>query len=342
VNQDQQYMKRAMELAELGRGQTSPNPLVGCVIVHEGEIIGEGYHRKYGEAHAEPNAIASVKEKHLLPNSTFYVTLEPCAHFGKTPPCASLLVEWKVKKVVIGATDTNPLVGGKGINLLKSAGIEVITGVLEKEIRIQNQRFFTFMEKKRPYLILKWAQSKDGFIARENFDSKWISNPYSRQWVHKWRSEEDAIMVGKNTALYDNPKLNVREWSGKNPTRVVIDKDLTLTEDLHVFDRSQPTLIYNKLKNQEDENLTFVQISNDFQTQEIIQDLYERKIQSVFIEGGSFLMNKLIENELWDEARVFTGSVSFGKGVLAPKINGLLDESFYISDDKLEFWKNKQ
>jgi len=335
-------MKRAMELAELGRAQTSPNPVVGCVIVHQGKIIGEGYHRKYGEAHAEPNAIDTVMDAQLLIESTVYVTLEPCAHYGKTPPCASLLVDKKVKKVVIGAIDTNPLVGGKGLAILKSAGIEVITGVLEGEIRIQNKRFFTYMEKKRPYIILKWAQTQDGFIARENYDSKWISNDYSRQLVHKWRTEEDAIMVGTNTVEHDNPKLNVREWAGKDPLRVVIDKNLRLDPKLDVFDKTQPTVIYNLHKDSEEENLSFIKLSADFQTKDILEDLYQRKIQSVLVEGGSFLINRLIEEELWDEARVFTGNISFGKGIEAPKIIGKLEESVFVNTDKLEFYKRRE
>jgi diaminohydroxyphosphoribosylaminopyrimidine deaminase / 5-amino-6-(5-phosphoribosylamino)uracil reductase len=332
------YMQRAMELAELGRGKVSPNPMVGCVIVHEGDIIGEGYHEYYGGPHAEPNAIFSVLDQSLLKNSTVYVTLEPCAHFGKTPPCANLLVEKGVKKVVIGAVDTNPLVGGKGIAILRKAGVEVIHGIMEDDIRKQNCRFFTFIEKKRPYVILKWAQTRDGFVARDNFDSKWISNSYSRQLVHRWRTEEDGIMVGTNTARYDNPKLNTREWSGKNPTRIVIDRMLQLDPSLSLFDRSQKTICFNIIKEEKYDNLEFIKLDPDFEIQQVFEKLYELKIQSVIIEGGTFLLNKIINAELWDEARVFTGQTNFGTGISAPKFKGRLLEEIDILGDKLEFW----
>jgi diaminohydroxyphosphoribosylaminopyrimidine deaminase / 5-amino-6-(5-phosphoribosylamino)uracil reductase len=328
-----------MELAELGKGHVSPNPLVGCVIVHEDQIIGEGYHQRYGESHAEPNAIASVKNPSLLIESTVYVTLEPCAHFGKTPPCANLLIEKKVKKVVVGALDSNPMVAGKGIDLLQSAGIEVETGVLEKEIRLQNKRFFTFMEEKRPYVILKWAQTRDGFIAKKDFDSKWISNEYSRQLVHQWRAEEDAIMVGTNTARYDNPRLNVRDWNGKDPIRVVIDKELKLNKSLSVFDQSQPTLVYNQQMNESKENLEHVQLPLNFTLSDILRDLYHRNIQSVLVEGGAYLLQQFIQNELWDEARVFTGSTSFENGIMGPGLHGNLVEVMNVGEDKLEVWK---
>lgn len=335
MTQDEKYMLRALELASLGLASVSPNPMVGCVIVHDNQIIGEGYHEEYGKAHAEPNAIASVQNPDLLPSSTVYVTLEPCAHWGKTPPCANLLVEKKVKKVVIGTVDTNPLVGGKGIQILKDAGIEVLTGVLDEKVREQNKRFFTFMEKKRPYVILKWAQTKDGFIARGNYDSKWISNPYSRQLVHRWRSEEDAIMVGTLTAKYDNPQLNVREWVGKNPIRIVIDRKLTLDPGLHLFDQNQSTLCYNQVKSQRADNLEHVKLPEGFNIGEIMEDLYERKIQSLIVEGGAQLLNRFIQENLWDEARVFTGQVQFGSGIPAPKTHGSLINEVEIMGDFL-------
>lgn len=341
MNQDEKYMLRAYELASLGLGSVSPNPMVGCVIVHGDEIIGEGYHQEYGQSHAEPNAIASLKNPDLLPSSTVYVTLEPCAHWGKTPPCANLLVEKKVKKLVIGTVDTNPLVGGKGIQILKDAGIEVVTGVLDKKVREQNRRFFTFMERKRPYIILKWAQTRDGFIARENYDSKWISNPYSRQLVHRWRSEEDAIMVGTLTAKYDNPQLNVRDWTGKNPVRIVVDRNLTLDPSLHLFDQSQSTLCYNQVKEQKSENLEYVRLSAGFNIGEILEDLYQRKIQSLIIEGGAQLLNRFIQENLWDEARVFTGQVQFGSGIPAPHLNGIQTEELDLMKDKLIILRNR-
>lgn len=335
MTQDELYMRRAIELAEWGRGKVSPNPMVGCVIVHENKIIGEGYHQVYGGPHAEPNAINSVANQDLLSESTVYVSLEPCAHWGKTPPCTNLLVEKKVKKVVIGAIDSNPLVGGKGVQILKQAGIEVVTGVLEKNVREQNKRFFTIIEKKRPYVILKWAQTRDGFVARENFDSKWISNAYSRQLVHKWRSEEDAILVGTSTAKHDNPQLNVRDWEGKDPVRIVLDRNLILDRSLHLFDNAQPTICYNQVKSEKFENLDLVQLKSGFGVKEVLEDLYQRKIQSLIVEGGAQVLKSFIENELWDEARVFTGQVQFGNGISAPLIKGKLVGEFEIMADKL-------
>ena len=335
MNQDELYMRRAIELAELGSGYVSPNPMVGCVIVHQNKIIGEGYHQVYGGPHAEPNAIQAVEDPSLLSESTVYVSLEPCAHWGKTPPCANLLVDKKVKKVVIGAVDSNPLVGGKGIQILKDAGIEVISGILEKEVREQNKRFFTFMEKERPYVILKWAQTWDGFVARENFDSKWISNSYSRQIVHKWRSEEDAILVGTSTAKYDNPRLNVRDWEGRNPVRIVLDRNLSLDEGLYLFDRSQHTLCYNQVRSEKSENLEWVKLTDGFGVEEILEDLYQRKIQSLIVEGGAKVLKSFIEKELWDEARVFTGQIQFGKGIPAPLIKGKVLAESEIMGDRL-------
>jgi len=341
MHSHEHFMRRALELASLGMGSVSPNPLVGCVIVHEGRIIGEGYHEYYGGPHAEPNAINSVKDPSLLPFSTVYVTLEPCAHWGKTPPCANLLVEKKVKKVVIGALDSNPLVAGKGVKILESAAIEVESGILEDEVREQNRRFFTFMENKRPYIILKWAQTRDGFVARTDYDSKWISNAHSRQLVHRWRTEEDAIMVGRATAQHDNPRLNVRDWTGKNPIRVVLDSSCQLDTKLNLFDQSQPTLVYNHLRSEETENLSFVQLEKGFGVREILDDLYIRKVQSLIVEGGSQVLNSFLSSRLWDEARVFTGATSFGEGIAAPIINGTLVESLSIQGDLLQVFKNK-
>lgn len=333
-----QYMRRALELAEWGRGNVSPNPMVGCVIVHNGEIIGEGFHKVYGGPHAEVNAVNSVKNPELLPQSTVYVTLEPCAHYGKTPPCANLLVEKSVKKVVIAAFDSNPLVGGKGIQILKDAGIEVETGILEKEARSQNRRFFTQIEKKRPYIILKWAQTLDGFVARKDYSSKWISNSLSRQQVHKWRAEEDAILVGRNTAHYDDPSLNVRDWVGKNPLRLVIDGQLQLSPELKLFDHGIPTICYNLKKSEINGNLEWKKLTPKFEIQEILDDLQERKIQSLIVEGGSFLLNKFIESELWDEARVFTSQVKFLEGIKAPQISHPASERVHFLEDELAIY----
>lgn len=335
---NERYMQRALELAEFGRGKVSPNPMVGCVIVHEDRVIGEGYHQEYGKAHAEVNAINSVKTPELLADSTVYVTLEPCAHYGKTPPCANLLVENKVKKVIIAAFDSNPLVGGKGIQILRDAGIEVETGVLEKEARIQNKRFFTQIEKKRPYVILKWAQTQDGFVAREDYSSKWITNASSRRIVHKWRAEEDAIMVGKNTAKYDDPALNVRDWVGKNPLRLVIDSRLELPNTLKLFDEAVPTICYNTQKSEVIGTLEFVRLNSGFQVQDILEDLHKRNIQSVIIEGGSYLLNKFLDSELWDEARVFTSSNKFGSGIAAPIPPAPVSETIEILEDTLRIY----
>lgn len=331
------YMRRALELAEWGRGYVSPNPLVGCVIVHGERIIGEGWHREFGGPHAEVHAIKAVENQSLLSESTVYVTLEPCAHWGKTPPCANLLVEKKVKKVVIAATDTNPLVGGKGIEILKKADIEVETGILEKEARWQNRRFFTQIEKQRPYVILKWAQTKDGFVARENFDSKWISNSQSRQLVHKWRAEEDAILVGKNTAAYDDPRLDVRDWVGKNPVRIVLDSKLELSKELNLFDHTIPTLVFNSVKEKAEENLEWIYVPQ-ITAEAILQELKFRKIQSLIVEGGSQVLCQFIESGLWDEARVFTAPIQFDRGISAPILQQNPSEALSIGTDRLDIY----
>jgi diaminohydroxyphosphoribosylaminopyrimidine deaminase/5-amino-6-(5-phosphoribosylamino)uracil reductase len=335
---DERYMQRALELAAMGLGRVSPNPMVGCIIVHDDQIIGEGYHQKYGEAHAEVNAINAVKDQSLLQNATAYVTLEPCAHWGKTPPCANLLVEKKIARVVIAVVDSNPLVGGKGIKILEAAGITVISGVLEKEARIQNKRFFTQIEKKRPYVILKWAQTADGFVARSDFSSKWISNSASRQLVHKWRAEEDGILVGKNTVVYDDPSLNIREWVGKNPIRLVIDARLELPQNLKIFDQTISTICFNTMRSEKLENLEYVSLREGFEISELLNELVKRNIQSIIVEGGSFLLSKFISAELWDEARVFTSQNKFETGIPAPKLNQVTAESYQIQSDLLQIY----
>ena len=331
---DQHFMMRAFHLALRGAGNVSPNPMVGCVIVKKGEIIGEGWHEKYGEAHAEVNAVKSVKDPLTLKGSTVYVTLEPCAHHGKTPPCADLLVRHEVGKVIIANKDPFPFVNGGGIRRLEEAGILVEMGFLEKEGRRINQRFFSYFEKKRPYIILKWAQTADGFVARENFDSKWISNDKSRKLVHKWRSEEDSILVGTSTARYDNPSLTVREWNGENPMRLVIDKNLKLDKSLNLFDQSTSTVCYNLHKNETQENLEYVQVSRENLLADILSDLYARRVQSLFVEGGSKLLQSFFDQGLWDEARVFTSKHKFEKGIKAPLVNAanLVSESLVLND----------
>lgn len=312
------YMQRAFELAELGKGSVSPNPLVGCVIANNNKIIGEGFHQKYGESHAEVNAINAVRDKSLLETSDVFVTLEPCSHYGKTPPCADLLISHQVKKVWVANLDPNPLVSGRGMKKLEQAGIETETGILTHLGEEVNRRFFTFMRKKRPYIILKWAETADGFVARKNFDSKWISNSHSRQLAHKLRAEEDAIMVGTNTARYDDPQLNVRDWQGSNPLRVVIDKTLSLPEGLKLFADGLPTICYNRLKSETKGAVTFHQLKDDDFAEAIMADLYQRKIQSIIIEGGSKLLTSFIEKGLWDEAMIFKSQNVFEEGISSP------------------------
>jgi len=332
-------MQRALELARLGLGNVSPNPMVGCVIVKDDKIIGEGYHEQYGGPHAEVNAVQAVKDQSLLPQSTTYVTLEPCSHFGKTPPCADLLVRHQVKRVVICNEDPNPLVAGQGIERLRNAGIEVEIGLLREEGRVLNRRFFTAFEKKRPYVILKWAQTADGFVARENYDSKWISNTYSRQLVHKWRAEEDAILVGTNTARYDNPSLTTRDWKGKNPVRFFIDRTLGLNKGMHLMDGTVPTYCFTEGEGENRTNLTFIQ-QEQIVPEAILASISELKIQSLIIEGGSGLLDSFIERGLWDEARVFIAPHTFGRGIAAPHISGELLSEEDVLEDRLLIYKN--
>ena len=333
-------MQRALELATNGRGNVSPNPMVGCVIVHDDKIIGEGWHNKFGEPHAEVNAINAVKDKSLLSDSIAYVSLEPCSHFGKTPPCADLLIQHQLKKVLIACADPNPLVAGKGIGKLNNANIEVAIGLLKKDSEKINIRFFTAFKKKRPYIILKWAETADGFVARENYDSKWISNEHSRKLVHKWRAEEDAIMVATNTVKYDNPQLNVRDWQGNDPVRIVIDKNLMLDKSLKLFKGNQPTICYNLIESKTKGNTSYVQIEEHNFLEALFSDLYSRKIQSVIIEGGAKLLQSCIDKNLWDEARIFISKLKFETGISAPIIKGEFQHSEDILGDELKIIRN--
>jgi diaminohydroxyphosphoribosylaminopyrimidine deaminase/5-amino-6-(5-phosphoribosylamino)uracil reductase len=339
---DELLMQRCFDLASLGVGSVSPNPRVGCVIVKDGEVIGEGWHRRYGEAHAEVNAVNSVTESSLLKGSTAYVNLEPCSHFGKTPPCADLLIQSGIKKVVISNSDTNPLVAGGGIRKLKDAGLEVVTGVLELQGRALNKRFFIYHEKQRPFIILKWAQTADGFIAHANFDSRWISNEVSRQLVHKWRSEEDAVLVGTKTAAHDNPNLTVRDWSGRNPVRLVIDRFLRLSDHLNIFNKSVPTVCFNLLKHEEHPNLKLVRLDEEHFIPQLLTWLHKEKIQSVMVEGGSQTLSLFIDSCNWDEARVFTSPRSFYKGIKGPNLQGDLISSQQISTDLLQVFQRHE
>lgn len=332
------FMQRALELAERGKGTVRPNPLVGCVLVHDGKIIGEAYHQQYGGPHAEVNAISSVTDLKLLAGATAYVSLEPCSHWGKTPPCANLLIEKGIKSVQVATLDPNPLVAGKGIQLLQDAGIEVTVGLLEQEARWQNRRFFCQQEKHRPYLILKWAQTQDGFLAGENFDSKWISGNQSRQLVHQWRAEEQAILIGKNTALHDNPRLNVRDWSGTDPIRVVLDSKLELPAHLNLFDQQIPTLCYNTLKNETHPNLEWIKLSEENFLEALLADLHARNIQSMLIEGGSQVLQQFLAAGLWDESRVFTAPIQFERGISAPKLIQTPAKSYTVGQDQLDLY----
>ncbi len=340
-NIHERYMKRCLELAVNGRGNVAPNPMVGCVIVHNNIIIGEGYHQKYGEAHAEVNAINSVKDKSLLKEATAYVNLEPCSHFGKTPPCSDLLIKHNIKEVVIANVDINPLVANKGINKLKQAGINVISGILEEEAYELNKRFFTFHKEKRPYIILKWAQTLDGFMDIERAypgDNKqyWITNDELKIIVHKWRSEEAAIMIGTNTALNDNPQLNVRLWKGNNPLRIILDELLELPEHLYIFDNSVPTLIFNSSKDETEGNIVFKKLDfNNNIILQILDYLYTLNIQSVIVEGGRELLQSFINLGIWDEARILTGNKTFNKGLAAPDINGKIISKEVINNDSI-------
>ncbi|WP_018476496.1 bifunctional diaminohydroxyphosphoribosylaminopyrimidine deaminase/5-amino-6-(5-phosphoribosylamino)uracil reductase RibD [Pontibacter roseus] len=342
---DELYMRRALELAKLGSGYTSPNPMVGCVVVHGNRIIGEGWHRAYGGPHAEVNAIASVEDKSLLPKSRVYVTLEPCSHFGKTPPCADLLISSGVRDVVVCNTDPNPLVAGRGIKKLSEAGAQVKVGVLENEGLELNKRFFTFHAQKRPYLLLKWAESADGFIGGPAFEQVQISGPLSRRLVHKWRSEEQAILVGSHTAAHDNPRLDTRFWTGRSPLRVVIDRKLQLPGHLHLFDKSQPTVVYTyQKKEQTHENLQYVRLrENESLLPQIMQDLHQRQVLSLLVEGGTYLLKSLLKESLWDEALLFKSSTKvLGKGTEAPLMaQGRLLEVNQLGTDWLFYYQNE-
>jgi diaminohydroxyphosphoribosylaminopyrimidine deaminase / 5-amino-6-(5-phosphoribosylamino)uracil reductase len=319
------YMYRCLQLAQLGIGNVAPNPMVGAVLVYNDAIIGEGYHEKYGAAHAEVNCINSVSldKHHLISQSTLYVSLEPCAHFGKTPPCADLIVKMKIPKVVIGCRDPFEQVDGKGIEKLLAAGVDVTTGVLEKECKNLNKRFFTFHTYHRPYIMLKWAQTADGKIAythpgqgsASTGTRLFISNAFTNRLVHKWRSEHMAILVGTNTAMQDDPALNTRLWPGNNPVRLVIDKELTLPPALNLFDGSIPTIVFNERKNtiedvkiaRQQPGVHYYQVTNSVSmVQQILNALYHMNIQSVMVEGGSVLLQSFIEEGMWDEARVIT------------------------------------
>lgn len=345
-------MRRCLELAKNGLGTTYPNPMVGSVIVCDGKIIGEGWHKKSGEPHAEVNAVNSVKDKSLLKKSTIYVSLEPCSHFGKTPPCCDLIIENEIPNVVIGTVDPNVKVAGNGIKKLIDAGKNVTVGVLESECNELNKRFFIFHKKERPYIILKWAETQDGFIAPLEIRRKalndnkqkpvWITNTFSRQLVHKWRSEEQAILVGTNTVIDDNPKLNVRDWTGKNPIRIVLDQNFRIPKERHIYDNQVKTIIIsNSLTAIIEENSIFEAI--DFKNniaKQILDTLHKHQIQSVIIEGGSRTLQTFIDENLWDEARVFIGNKNFETGIKASILALKNSEKHTIGNDILLISRN--
>lgn len=315
----EQYMRRCLDLARLGLGNVQPNPMVGAVIVHNDRIIGEGYHQKYGEAHAEVNAINAVKEKSLLKESTIFVSLEPCSHYGKTPPCADKIIEMGIPRVVIGMRDPHDKVDGKGITKLRDAGIEVTTDILEDECRALNKRFVTYHTLGRPYIILKWAQTADGYmdIERPSTDSYWITNEALRVITHKWRSEEQAILIGYNTYTNDHPQLNTRLYPGKSPIKYL----MTRQQEQAAIDEGYRLL---------PENL-----------EEAMKELFDQKIQSIIVEGGRKTLNRFIESGLWDEVRILTGSPVWGKGVEAPILRGRANEEMVIEDNRIQWYFNE-
>ncbi|MFK5890436.1 MAG: bifunctional diaminohydroxyphosphoribosylaminopyrimidine deaminase/5-amino-6-(5-phosphoribosylamino)uracil reductase RibD [Flavobacteriaceae bacterium] len=349
MNIQQKYIKRCLELAKNGQGTTYPNPMVGCVIVHDNKIIGEGWHKKAGKAHAEVNAIASVKDKKLLKEATLYVNLEPCAHYGKTPPCSNLIVKHAIPKVIIGALDTNKLVSGKGVLHLKNSGCDVTVGVLEADCLALNKRFYTFHNKKRPYIILKWAASADGFIAPKPDGSQkrapiFLTHKKALQLVHQWRAEEQAILVGTKTALADNPKLDVRHVKGNSPIRVVLDRTLRVPKNSHLFNTSVKTIVITDVKltiPKNTDNLIFEQINFDKNVPHQICDLlYKYQIQSLIIEGGAITLQSFIDANLWDEARVFKSDKSLIEGIEAPIIRGQIFKNKKIIDNQLIYIEN--
>lgn len=322
MTNDEKYMMRCIQLAQNGKLGAAPNPMVGAVVVCDGRIIGEGYHAKCGEAHAEVNAINSVKDESLLRRSTLYVSLEPCAHYGKTPPCAKLIVSKGIPKVVIGCQDPFSKVAGKGIEILKQAGCEVVVGVLEKACQVLNKAFFTVQLKHRPFITLKWAQSADGFMDVERNDGEPVklSSPLTLLIAHKRRAEHQAIIVGTQTARLDNPSLNVRDWCGPQPLRIVIDKDLTLPRHLHLFDGSQPTLVVTE-KNETIAGAMTLQVDfNQSILPQLMEELQRRNIQSLLVEGGSKLLQSFIDEGLWDEAYVEHCPQVLGHGILSPSL----------------------
>lgn len=347
LSKHQIYIQRCIDLAQNAKGKTYPNPMVGSVVVYKNKIIGEGWHQKSGEAHAEVNAIQSVKDKSLLKKSTIYVSLEPCSHYGKTPPCADLIISYSIPKIVMGCLDPNPKVAGRGVKKLIEAGRKVLVGVLEEKCKNLNKRFFTFHQQKRPYIILKWAQTKDGFIAPNNQQTGkplWITSSASKQLVHKWRNEEQAILVGTNTVLKDNPQLTNRLWEGSSPVRVVLNQHLKIDLKAAVYDDSAKTIILTSKKNTPqiaNQNIVYELINFEKNLPKQICDLlFSLNIQSVIVEGGAQTLNSFIKENLWDEARVFIGNITIDSGIKAPTFEYVSKASQSINQDRLSYYYN--
>lgn len=345
MGEDTAFMRRCLHLARKGLGTAAPNPMVGCVIAYRGKVIGEGWHRCAGLPHAEANAISAVSDRSLLRKSTLYVNLEPCVHYGKTPPCADLIIASGIPQVVIAMRDPFVKVDGRGIQKLQNAGIEVTVGTLEAAALELNKRFLTFHQKKRPYIILKWAQTRDGFIDKvrdtAEIRQNWISNPQSKQLVHRWRSQEQAILVGTHTIRHDNPKLTTRLWDGANPLRVVLDRNLEIDHRAAIFSTDAHTLVFTEKKacpKRNDTAFIQTQFKSDL-IEKVLAELYARSIQSIAIEGGRFTIDRFISKNLWDEARIFIGDKRFKDGLKAPGLNGNLIAEYLIQSDIVRIYK---
>lgn len=339
---DEKYMHRCLAIAEKGRGQVSPNPLVGSVLVYNDRVIGEGYHAFFGRPHAEVNCVASVAEedrKHIR-ESTLYVNLEPCSHHGKTPPCVDLILAHQIKKVVVGSKDPNPLVAGRGIQKLRDANVEVITDILVKDCQHVNRRFFTFHQQQRPYLILKWAQSIEGNFCPVDTSKFWLSTPATKKIVHEWRRDEDAILIGAGTAIADNPSLTVREVEGRNPIRILIDKDLIVPITATIYDNASKTIVYTLQESRSLNNHRYIQLPDNNFLPALLHSLYQLQIQSVIIEGGLFTLQQFIQEDLWDEARIIHTQTSISNGLAAPVIPGIPFKKTSIETDMIHFYTN--
>ena len=337
-------MQQCLDLAIKGLGAVSPNPMVGAVLVYEGRVIGAGYHERYGEAHAEVNCLHSVQEadKPFIAASTLYVSLEPCSHFGKTPPCADLIIANKIKKVIVACLDPNPLVAGRGVEKLEAAGIEVVTHVLEQASRKINKRFIVFHEQKRPYIILKWAVSVEGNFCPSDKSSFWLSNEESKRMVHQWRSEEDAILVGSGTALADNPSLTVREWQGRNPIRVLLDRDLKTPLHFNIYNEDAKTIVFNLHKSEERERVQWIQLPLKNFIETAMKKMFDLHIQSVIVEGGLDILNQCMSLRYWDEIRVIQSNTSLIDGLKAPKIQEKSLHQQQLKQDLIYYYHNEQ